>query len=64
MNVIDETQGDIARIIATDFGFRPGPKLEDDFTNWLHYRARRIPTLPRHVRASTKSSACRMTFQR
>lgn len=56
MKVIDETKEDIAKIIATDFGGSNKENFDDRFINWLHYRARRIPRIPRSVHLSREIS--------
>lgn len=49
MRVIDDTQNDLVRLMAADFGFLPSGDYQADFVNWIHFRARRVPRLPRQV---------------
>ncbi len=49
MKVLDDTQTDLERLIAADFGVSSTGDYHADFVNWIHYRARRIPQLPRKV---------------
>lgn len=49
MQVVDDTQKDLERLIATDFGVSPTGDFQTDFVNWIHFRARRVPRLPRRV---------------
>lgn len=49
LKVIDDTQKDLERLIAADFGVSPTGDYQADFVNWIHFRARRVPRLPRRV---------------
>lgn len=49
VRVIDDTQNDLVRLMAADFGFLPSGDYQTDFINWIHFRARRVPRLPRQV---------------
>jgi len=49
MRVVDETEADIRALIARDFGPTTPRAFHDDFIDWLHFKARAIPTLPRTV---------------
>lgn len=58
MIVHDETESDIRRLIEADFGLlAEGKRLSDAFLDWLHYRARRIPRVPRQVIVSREVTA-------
>lgn len=49
MLVINDTQSDLERLIAADFGISSARHFQTDFINWLHFRARRVPRVPRRV---------------
>jgi hypothetical protein len=49
VKVIDDTQTDLERLIAADFGLSLTGDYQADFVNWIHFRARRVPRLPRRV---------------
>lgn len=49
MRVIDDTRKDLERLVAADFGVSPTGDYQADFVNWIHFRARRVPLLPRRV---------------
>lgn len=55
MKVIDDTRGDLEQLIANDFGISSSGNYEDHFINWLHFRARRVPRLPRRVLISQEA---------
>jgi hypothetical protein len=57
MRVHDDTEADLAALIRTDFGSFPTSDLHEVFIDWLHYKARRIPALPRKVITSAEASA-------
>ena len=54
MNVIDETEDDIRALIAADFGKSSGRELSSEFIDWLHFKARGIPRVPRKTITSTE----------
>lgn len=54
MQVIDDTQQDLVRLMAIDFGTGRRSDFHNDLIEWLHYRARRVPMLPRHVHISSE----------
>jgi hypothetical protein len=49
VRVVDDTQNDLERLIAIDFGVSSTGNFQADFVNWIHFRARRVPRLPRRV---------------
>jgi hypothetical protein len=56
--VFDETESDIRRLIEADFGpLSSVAKVHDDLLDWLHYRARRIPSRLRKVVVSAEVQA-------
>lgn len=59
--VIDETDSDIIRLIASDFG-RMAANEKTAFLDWLHYRARRIPSRPRRLVISEEIKSKRTRY--
>jgi hypothetical protein len=57
MRVIDETDADLRTLISADFGPSPVANLHKALIDWLHYKARRIPALPRIVIPSAETLA-------
>ena len=56
MQVIDDTLLDLDQLISKDFGNKRAGSVARDFVDWLHYRARRVPMLPRQVFVSREVS--------
>lgn len=60
MLLIDETQADLAVMVAADFGAPPAvTQGRLDLMDWLHYRARRVVSHPRQVVRSNEVEAHR-----
>jgi hypothetical protein len=57
MQVIDNTDGDLRALIGADFGSSGPSNLHQALIDWLHYKARRIPSIPRAVAVSTEVEA-------
>jgi hypothetical protein len=58
VQVINETQADLKKLIELDFGPLPvSAKFDRALLDWLHYRARIIPRRPRHVVRSSSIQA-------
>lgn len=55
MQVIDDTRSDLDRLIAADFGVSSTRDIQTEFINWLHFRGRRVPRLPRRVLISRET---------
>ena len=49
MRVIDETEADLRTLIAADFGPTKKRAFHKDFSDWLTFKARCIPAVPRVV---------------
>lgn len=63
MQVIDETEADLSRLIAADFGPNANTRdFEILVLNWLHYQARRIPVRPRRMIYSARIDLLRATY--
>jgi hypothetical protein len=57
MRIIDETEDDIRALIAADFGPTRRQRLSDEFIDWLHFKARSIPRVPRTIITSPEAAA-------
>jgi hypothetical protein len=57
MQLIDETEADLRKLIERDFGRRSGPPTNRDVLDWMHYRARLIPRRLRVVTVSQDVAA-------
>jgi hypothetical protein len=62
MRVIDDTDADLRTLITADFRSVSIPDLHAAFLNWLHYKARRVPALPRAVYMSTEVTSLLPTY--
>lgn len=62
MRVIDDTDADLRALIGADFGPSGVRDLHEAFIDWLHYKARRIPALPRAVTASAEITALALRY--
>jgi hypothetical protein len=62
VKVIDDTQRDLERLIAADFGVSPTGDYQADFVNWIHFRARRLPRLRRRVLISDEVKRSQLKF--
>ena len=57
VKVLDETQVDLRQMIEAEIGpIKEGTSLADALRDWLHFKARTIPPIPRAVRFSTEAS--------
>ncbi|MDX5365947.1 MAG: hypothetical protein LPK88_05855 [Alphaproteobacteria bacterium] len=52
MKVLDETTRDLSKLIAADFGRCTEKEVRSHLLDWLHYKARNIPPLPRKLLVS------------
>ncbi|MGC9269594.1 hypothetical protein [Acidiphilium sp.] len=62
MLVVDETESDLKRLIAADFGTSSTGDFHADFVNWIHFRARRVPQLPRKIFTSQEVTSHRNQY--
>lgn len=62
MRVIDDTKADLKALIRAGLGSANRLAFDDQFLNWLHYKARTVPTLPRRVLISTEVQALRSKY--
>ncbi|MGJ0533302.1 hypothetical protein [Methylocystis sp.] len=63
MNVVDETEIDLKRLVEIDFGpFDSSTDLWRAILDWIHFRARRVHRRSRHVTMSPEVFAKRSSF--
>ncbi len=60
--VIDETESDLRARISLDFGPLTMRPFSDDLIDWLHYKARCIPSFRRAVVVSSEVSALTLKY--
>jgi hypothetical protein len=64
LQVIDETEADLRRVIEGDFGpLAQGVDIWDAALDWVHYKTRQIPQLPRRVIESSECARHRAAYR-